>query len=1027
MDEFLIELQAKLNEAKSKDNINSDIDKIQSQVDKLKIQAEIDPKTISNLVNQLETVLNQKINISNININPSQVSKQANQTGQQIGQNIDQGISESLLRGKFTAKFKESFKQTGNAAKDAQKYFQKLLQTENATVSVLERFDDSKLNSFTVNVKRASGEVESLHYQLRNLGTDDNPNMQFKFTGGNTNDASAIKQIKDIKNAFSDYSAKLSQFKSTNSEILSGLTTPLSDFETKLAGLKNGTSTIDEVTNAYKALNAEASNITKNFSRQLSPIDSAIRSLAKGEETISGLRAEFKGLNNAPKEINSELNKCARLLKNVKKIEAQEGRTENWSQAYRQWSDSLDTLQAKLKTLRKEQSNVASTQVFNTSDLKNNNIAYMSKVYNTIEKQMVEINRLAKAKNWQVVDVSGIEQADGKIKKLTLTIRDAEGALKKFDMQREKLRGNGKSQYGLMQIGDVKVLETASKAQEKLAQSTEKSNSKLAEQINRIQNLTNGIGIKNDYTTQIAKLEGQFRSLGLSEDEISKKTSRVTSAFEALKSRVNQPLDSSNYQEIITLNDTLQRELSESANEYTKLHASAKGMASEQQRLTLANTIEAWNQKNSAATKKAREENERYIASLRDLSTQMTRTEYSRINTAFKQTENSMRALNKLGASLKNQMSQAASSFGTWLSASTAVMKVVSETREALVNIKDMDNTLTEISKTSDMTAESLEKLGIVSYNVASKYGRTASDYLSAYESMARSGFYNEIGEEMAEISLLAQAAGDMSQEIADNYIIAMNAVYKYNGDAEKLNNALDGMNTITNRNSVALEDMAEAMSKAGATASSYNVRIEDLSAMIGTMEAVTKSGGEEVGNSLKSILINLQNVTSSKITNTLEKANASMTTFVDGVEKLRNPIDILRDLAKTFNALDEDDTLRAEILTNIGGKYQANKLSALLQNMDLFDKMLVDYSEGSGSALEEASKSANNLTGRLNTLQNSWNKLINTLVTSEGLKSGVNFLNGLVQGVTKSTESLGTLGTIGLGAGLFAGIKNAG
>ena len=37
-------------------------------------------------------------------------------------------------------------------------------------------------------------------------------------------------------------------------------------------------------------------------------------------------------------------------------------------------------------------------------------------------------------------------------------------------------------------------------------------------------------------------------------------------------------------------------------------------------------------------------------------------------------------------------------------------------------------------------------------------------------------------------------------------------------------------------------------------------------------------------------------------------------------------------------------------------------KLAALLQNMDMFDKMLVDYSQGSGSAMEEAEKSANNL-----------------------------------------------------------------
>ena len=128
-----------------------------------------------------------------------------------------------------------------------------------------------------------------------------------------------------------------------------------------------------------------------------------------------------------------------------------------------------------------------------------------------------------------------------------------------------------------------------------------------------------------------------------------------------------------------------------------------------------------------------------------------------------------------------------------------------------------------------------------------------------------------------------------------------------------------------TNRNSVSLQDMATAMTKAGTVASSYGVSIEDLSAMIGTVESVTKLAGEEVGTGIKSILINLQNVSSSKITKTLDQANASMTEMVNGTEKLRDPISILRDLAKTFNTLDESDPLRAQILTSVGGKYQAD------------------------------------------------------------------------------------------------------
>ena len=94
---------------------------------------------------------------------------------------------------------------------------------------------------------------------------------------------------------------------------------------------------------------------------------------------------------------------------------------------------------------------------------------------------------------------------------------------------------------------------------------------------------------------------------------------------------------------------------------------------------------------------------------------------------------------------------------------------------------------------------------------------------------------------------------------------------------------------------------------------------------------------------------------------------------------------------------------------------------------MEMFDKMLVDYSEGTGSALEESNKSAENLTGTLNKLSNSWTEFVNNIINSDGLKAGVNLLNKLVEGATSLTSKLGSLGTIGLGAGLFAGLKNVG
>ncbi len=107
--------------------------------------------------------------------------------------------------------------------------------------------------------------------------------------------------------------------------------------------------------------------------------------------------------------------------------------------------------------------------------------------------------------------------------------------------------------------------------------------------------------------------------------------------------------------------------------------------------------------------------------------------------------------------------------------------------------------------------------------------------------------------------------------------------------------------------------------------------------------------------------------------------------------------------------------------------KYRGNQLNALLENWDLYEKMLKDYASGSGSALEEAMKSANNLEGSINRLGNTWTDTVENIVDSKFLTGAVNFFNTILGGVNDLTGALGSLGSIGLGIGIFTGLKNIG
>lgn len=892
---------------------------------------------------------------------------------------------------------------------DAKNQLSQLLQNEKAVIATTQHFDnDGMMRNFTLNVKRATGEVESLNYAFRQV-TDNNGNVTdtyFENTGSHLNDSGAIKQIKDIEEAFSDYTTKIAKFKSTNAEILSGLDTPLKDFETKLAGLKTGATTVNEVKSAFNSLNTEAAKITQNFSKQLSPIDRAVSKIANGEETIKGLHAELKGLDNTPKDLSKELNQCAKALQKVKDIEAKEGRTENWSKAYKQWAESIDTVTSKIKTLKKEQSNVASTQVFNTSDLKANNIAYMSKVHNTIEKQMVEINRLANANGWSGVKVTGVEEASGKIQKLTLTVRDAEGALKQFNMQREKIQGNGKAQAGLVQTGDVKVLETAVQYAEKL------------------KSIETSMGQLGDTTTSIVNLENSFTKLGLSTDEVSSKMKAVKTEYTTLQNMMSNDASGN---EIVNQFEKLKSELKKSQNEVTQLKTQLDQIYNPNKQLRLSNNIQEWLQKNTKAARDAKEQLEKYYQELNSGAAVPVNI-LNQISDEFEKIKITQRGLGKLGKNLKDQMAQAVTSFSQWISISSAVMLGVGKFKDAISELKELDDILTEISKTSNLTSSQLKELGNSAFDSASEYGKSASDYLTGVQEMYRAGFEN--ASEMSELSILAQSAGDMTAEMSNDYLIATSAAYDLKGNVKDLNDVLDGQNYITNNAAVSMSDMASATSEAASIASQYGVKINELSSLIAVATAKTRESGSETGNALKSLFINLQDTTSDPIRKAFEAVGISMTKMVNGAEKLKTPIELLKELSKAFNELPEGDTRRANILSDIGGKWHANTLSAILSDWSSFEKMESLYSQGSGSALQEAEKSANNLSGSLEKLSNDWTSFVQNIVNSDGLKTGVNLLDGLLKGVTSLSDglnSLGSFGTIGTLVGLVQSITGHG
>lgn len=362
-------------------------------------------------------------------------------------------------------------------------------------------------------------------------------------------------------------------------------------------------------------------------------------------------------------------------------------------------------------------------------------------------------------------------------------------------------------------------------------------------------------------------------------------------------------------------------------------------------------------------------------------------------------------------------------------------MLLVSHAKAAISELKKVDTLLTEIGKANDKLSKSdLAKVGNNSFEVASKYGKTATDYLSGIQEASRAGY--EDAEGIAELSAAAQVAGNMTADLANQYIMATDKAYKLNGSVEALTQTLDGANHIANRNAVNMTELAEAMSIVGTQAASSQMEVNEATAATATLIAVTQQSGLEMGNAFKGILMNLRQVTGeidgeeidtdslTKYEKACGELGVSLSEVRDGAVQLKEPMQILKELSEEYRKLDESDARRANLLSAVGGKDRANALNAILENYSLYEKMLQDYADGAGSMATEAEKTANSWEGSLNRLSNTWTDTVGNIVDSDAVISAVNGLNELLFVINAITDTIGSTATIGLGAGAFGMVK---
>lgn len=376
-----------------------------------------------------------------------------------------------------------------------------------------------------------------------------------------------------------------------------------------------------------------------------------------------------------------------------------------------------------------------------------------------------------------------------------------------------------------------------------------------------------------------------------------------------------------------------------------------------------------------------------------------------------------------------------------WQVMGTIVSKTIGAFRDAISTMKAVDDEMVTVRKVTGFTAEQMEELRDRAYEMASAYGEAADEYLNSVAAFARAG-YGEQADALAELATKTKLVGDTSAETAQQFLLSVDAAYQYKGNIEALTKVLDGANKIDNKYATSIEKLAEGLGTVAPVAAQAHVGIDELTAAIGTITAVTQRSGSEAARAFRALVLNIVGDTKTEIDEGVTWTTGEIAGLKDVIRQYApaayeaakatgeviDPMEAIGGLAQSMKDGLLTEQKLMEMVSDIGGKLRTSQLLALIQNWDMYQSMLKDYANAVGSADKEIENALDSWTRKTNILKNEWAEFIQNMVSTDAVKGGLDVLIGTVEVLdTDLGHAVVTAGAVSLGLiGIQAAAKGA-
>lgn len=478
------------------------------------------------------------------------------------------------------------------------------------------------------------------------------------------------------------------------------------------------------------------------------------------------------------------------------------------------------------------------------------------------------------------------------------------------------------------------------------------------------------------------------------------------------------------FQDMTKAGDTFKNTLSQIRDESSKALSPSIASAS-------GNKVVSYMNANSKAVKK-------YGAELKELEQQYrsmtTVEEKANYDKTFANLKSRIDAEGLSGNSwfgeLKRATGQIAQFAGVYGMLQNTVMQIP---YKAISAVKDYDAAMTNMQMATGISNTQAQELMNTYSDMGKQLKVTGVDVATSATEWMKQGKSIEESNKLAQDSIVLSKIGDLSSDDATRTITA--AMKSYDLNESQVMDFVDQISAIDMASATDVGGLADAFNEVAANANQAGISTKQLLSYAAVIGETTQEGMSSVGTSLNAIFSRMGNIKLSRLKD-----------YQNGGEDLSNVETVLRGVGISLRDADGEFRNFGDVLDETAGRWSEfgtvqqravaqafsgtnhmNDFMVLMQQYSKAQEYMQIADDASGTSMEKYSAYTNSLEGKLEGLKSTFESLSNTVLDSDALKGFVSGGTEVLGLIDKLTNSLGVMGTVAVGAGIFQGKNNSG